>query len=92
MADRINITVQLFGAFRRYERPGAPYVLNVMKGASLMEVRERFIEVLSQERKDFSDHVLVSDSAFATESRILKEDTNFESDCMIAVLPPVCGG
>lgn len=84
MSGSITLTVTLFGALRG-EDNGAPLALALPHGATLAEARRALKAALHH-------HPLVEDSALADETQILPEDTVFERDTILAILPPVCGG
>lgn len=80
----ITITIQLFGAFRPY---GESVDITVPAGADVAAVKTRLAEVLALE-----NNALVYDSALANDNEVLGQDTVFQTDTRLAILPPVCGG
>ena len=84
MNQKIEITVRLFGAFRRY---GAQVVLSVPSGSSVADI----ITLLS-EKIDTQDKVLLNDSAMANDNEIVGRDFILNENSELAILPPVCGG
>lgn len=84
MSDSVNLTINLFGAFRRYDN-GKPLTLILSRGVTIAEVRRALKDALH-------NHPLIDDSVLADETQILSEDATFECDTHLAILPPVCGG
>lgn len=80
----INITMRLFGAFRKY---GESLTFAVPKGATPETVKERLTEKLGNGAAQ-----LVRDSAIANEDEIMSDDAVLNGSCSLAILPPVCGG
>lgn len=84
MQGSVTLTVNLFGAFRGQDN-GKSVMLTLPYGASLSEAR-------SVLKTKLDNHPLVDDSALADQTQVLPEDTVFEHDMELAILPPVCGG
>jgi molybdopterin converting factor small subunit len=84
MPDSIVLSVTFFGAFREYDT-GTPLSLFVPHGATLAQVRHALKAAMNNDP-------LIEDSALADDTHILPEETIFERDTQIALLPPVCGG
>ncbi|HMN67746.1 MAG TPA: hypothetical protein PKC28_04330 [Bdellovibrionales bacterium] len=83
--------IKLFGAFRKY-MPSGSIRVNLPDGVTAGQVKEMVKRVLQQQVPDFSDTNLVYESALATESEILAEDSVIDNQSDLALLPPVCGG
>lgn len=83
MSD-INITMRLFGAFRKH---GETVTFTMPRGCTAESVKARLAEVLNQ-----SDAGLIGESALANDNEIISGDTVLLRDCQLAILPPVCGG
>lgn len=84
MNKKIEITVRLFGAFRRY---GERIVLSAPSGSSIADI----ITLLS-EKIEPQDKVLLNDSAMANDNEIVGRDFILSENSELAILPPVCGG
>jgi len=83
MAD-INITLRLFGAFRKY---GEKVTFTVPAGCTVAVVKERLAEVLQS-----ADKNLIRDSVLANDNEIIDGGAVLSKDSHLAILPPVCGG
>ena len=91
MSGSITLTISLFGAFRAFAA-GAPFIIEVQHGATLIQARQALKQALKQRHPDFSNDALVDESALADEKEILSESATFTHDASLAILPPVCGG
>jgi molybdopterin converting factor small subunit len=83
MAD-IQITMRLFGAFRKY---GENVSFAVPAGCTVTAVKEKLAEVLK-----LSDKKLLMDSVLANDNEIIDGCAALTRDSSLAILPPVCGG
>lgn len=86
----MNVTVQLFGAFRDWQT-GAPLSLTVADGACIRDVRAALAAHAQAHWPGFRAGLLQV-SAFASDSRILRDADPVPDDGLLAVLPPVNGG
>ena len=91
MSGCVTLTINLFGVFRTFAQ-GQPFILSLPKGACLEAARASLKAALKESHAGFDRETLVDESAFADDRQVLPEDTVFESDMELAVLPPVCGG
>jgi molybdopterin converting factor small subunit len=92
--DEIELTIELFGAFRQYTKE-RNLEIHLPCGASLSDLRkelEHALLQLSPASAPSAIQSLIEASAFADESSIMSETLRFDRDMTIAVLPPVCGG
>ncbi len=88
---KITITIQLFGAFRKYFANNKTS-FSVAANSDLAAVRKQFSELIKQTNTDARIDELIKTSAFATDGDIIQDDFCFDADIELAVLPPVCGG
>lgn len=86
----MNVIVQLFGALGE-AAPGAEVNLELPAQARVAEAREA---LLAHARSHWSDprEGLLARSAFASDSRVLREHEPIPTEGRLAVLPPVSGG
>ncbi len=82
--NTIEITMRLFGAFRKY---GENTRFFVPSGSSVQDVKNALVKAL-----DLDDAALVHDSAIANDNEIISSNVVFTQDAYLAILPPVCGG
>jgi molybdopterin converting factor small subunit len=82
----VQIQLRLFGAFRRFG-DGSVLSVPLRAGSGISDLRGALAELLGGQHSG-----LIADSSFADESAILSDDSVFDRDCTVAVLPPVCGG
>lgn len=80
----ISVTMQLFGAFKKY---GEKIIFIVPSGSTVQDVKNK----LAIELK-LDDPTLIYDSAIANDDEIIEKNNVFTQDCCLAILPPVCGG
>lgn len=80
----IEITMRLFGAFRKY---GEIAHFFVPSGSSVLDIKKALVKKL-----ELDDPALVHDSAIANDNEIIGGDAVFTQDAHLAILPPVCGG
>lgn len=84
MTDTINITIRLFGAFRKY---GDTLELALPPGCDVAAIKAQLANKL-----DAGDAALVADSAIANDNAIINAGQVFTENAVLAILPPVCGG
>jgi molybdopterin converting factor small subunit len=82
----ITVTIDLFGAFRRYEATSS-IAVTLAPEATLADVRSALAE-----RWPADAVALLASAAFADDHRIHAEHEAFRGDVRVAILPPVCGG
>lgn len=85
-----SITIQVFGALRKYVPEGRVTVC-IPEGGRVADLRSEFVRHLADAHEGFSDSGLVEASAFATDYAVLSEQDPVEVGA-VSVLPPVCGG
>ena len=90
MTSTIQITVRLFGAFRKYY--GSPIVLSVPANCSVPDIKSAIGKKLVLLNTAFADQELLDKSALADDRAVLAADATLQQDCQLAILPPVCGG
>jgi len=92
----IRVQVKLFGAFRKFAESGGGGVqlvtLELLKPTSIHDLREHLAVKLESLGTGFNDRSLVAESAFANEDTVLEDQVLINSDTVLAILPPVCGG
>ena len=81
MSD-ISIHIKFYGGFRTF---GESLDFSVPAGSSIAVVKKTL-----QEKLDGNG--LVSSSALANDNTILHDYDILESDTVLSILPPVCGG
>lgn len=87
----IEVKIRLFGALRDYG-DDREIKLKVPASSSVCQLRASLLSHIQCFHPQFAEPHLVMDSAFAIESEILQDSFQIESDCRLAILPPVCGG
>ena len=85
----MNVTLQLFGAFRNY---GQSVELELPEQLKIKDLREALAEALS-DKEDNKEALkkMIDSSRFATDKAILEEDAVVEHG-LLSILPPVSGG
>lgn len=79
----ITLRLRCFGAFRIH---GEQLELSVPQGADIAAIKAALAAQLPTES------VLIADSVLADDRAVLTEETRFNADAELAILPPVCGG
>lgn len=90
MSHTIEITIRLFGAFRKFH--GAPLTLSLPTGCSVTDVKAALGNTLTSLNPAFTDRELLDKSALADDRAVLAPDATLQQDSQLAILPPVCGG
>ena len=88
--DKLNISVQLFGAFRRVH--SQPVVLSIEKNTKIKEIKTSLGCALRELNPAFNDMELLNKSVLANNQKIYQDDDMISESATIAILPPVCGG
>ena len=88
--DKLNISVQLFGAFRRVH--AHPVELTIDQHTKIKEVKSALESALRELNPAFNDMELLNKSVFANNQKIYQDDDVIVESATIAILPPVCGG
>lgn len=88
--DKLNISVQLFGAFRRVHPH--PVALSVEKNTKIKEIKSALENALRELNPAFNDTELLNKSVLANNQKIYQDDDTIVESATIAILPPVCGG
>jgi molybdopterin converting factor small subunit len=86
-----HIQIKLFGAFRKYSDQGEITVATET-ALTLGQVKSELLERLSANRTSEEIKNLLSQSAIATDRRVLEESELVLPGMNLAILPPVCGG
>lgn len=86
----MTITLQLFGAFREHVANGV-LLLPLAADSRVADLRQALDQHARSHWPGYRPGLLAS-SAFATASRLLREQDPLPTDTEIAVLPPVSGG
>lgn len=81
---QINITITHYGAFRNL---GTDTKISILTPATIGTIRTALAEKLGDAYK-----LLVEDSVLASDTDILPDAYVIDSNCVLSVLPPVCGG
>lgn len=85
----MTIELSLFGAFRQYE-PAARIRLDI-DGGTVADVRAALERHAAAHWPELRPGLLQA-SAFASESRVLRDGEPVPEDGRMAILPPVSGG
>ena len=80
--NEITIDLQLFGVFRKF---GDTVNFTVPMGSTIAGVKHILKNKLAGE-------TLVLDSVLANENTILRDSDVLNSNAILSILPPVCGG
>lgn len=80
----MKITILYYGAFRAH---GKQAELSLSFPVTTQDVKAALAEHIGEQHKP-----LIDDSVLASEKDILPDDFVIESDCILSILPPVCGG
>ena len=90
MTQQHRLSIQLFGAFRRFHE--GHIELDLPAEATAQAVKQALGLALQQINPDFKDIELLNKSALATAQRVLSDDEAIGAETGLAILPPVCGG
>lgn len=82
--DTVSIRIKYFGAFRKF---GSDIMLEMPVGASIAQIKT----ALSKNMKG-RESLLVFDSVLGNDDMILSDSYQCNTNCELAILPPVCGG
>lgn len=88
MTAQVNLTIRMFGAFRKYHQGNLS--IAVATGSSIAEIKSKIVSELQMTGSADAD--LVNKSVLADSMQILKESEIVSEDLILAILPPVCGG
>jgi molybdopterin converting factor small subunit len=91
MSKPLNITIKLFGTFRKYFN-GQEIILDVKESASIGDVRNQLLNKIRQDYPNAKDIDILHQSVFADTHRVLHDTEILMSNTSLAILPPVCGG
>lgn len=91
MSNVITLNIKFFGCLRKYNI-GESLSLNAIEGETILQIKKRLIDFLTEATPDFEDHDLISVSALSHAHKVLSEDSEIVTSGDIFVLPPVCGG
>lgn len=80
----MKVTILYYGAFRAH---GKQAELLFSSPVTIGDIKTALAEHMGQQHKP-----LIDDSVLAGEKDILPDDFVIESDCILYILPPVCGG
>ena len=80
----IKVHINYFGIFKKF---GDTATIESAKGSSIEEIKNALILCLGPQNK-----ILVEESVIADETDILPSDFTVNSDTVLSILPPVCGG
>ncbi len=86
-----EIEIKLVGAFRKYV-PTGKIKLPMDQPYTALQLKNKIHEALQEQIPNYAEPSLVFESALATESEILSEETIVNEMNHLALLPPVCGG
>jgi molybdopterin converting factor small subunit len=90
MNQQHRISIQLFGAFRRFHQ--GHIEINLPADSTAQSVKHALGEALQKINPEFRDIELLNKSALATTQRVLSDEEAIGSEKGFAILPPVCGG
>ena len=86
----MRVELQLFGAFRQYQTQ--PMVaLELPEGACIADLRDA-VDAYGKTHWQAFQPALLARSAFASDTRVLRDGEVLPADGKMAVLPPVSGG
>jgi len=86
----VKVELKMFGAFRAFEP--APHIeLELPDGACVADLRHALREYGARQWPGFKAGLLDA-TAFASETRVLRDAEALPADGRMAVLPPVSGG
>jgi molybdopterin converting factor small subunit len=86
---KMEITLQLFGAFRPL---GQGMCFCLKADAKLSDLRIAFAQKLAESDAIANAETLLASSRFASDTQILNEDMQLQNGAKIAIIPPVAGG
>jgi len=86
----MTITLNLFGIYRDFDASGQ-IKLVVDDNAAVADVRHALLAYAQSNWPEFPSD-LAAKSAFASQTRLLRDGDRLPSDGLMAVLPPVSGG
>jgi molybdopterin converting factor small subunit len=84
-----DIKIKFYGAFRKY---GDQETISLPAGSSVDDLKNLLAKHLAGKVQNFSDAQLIRDSAIACNDTVVGSDYLVQSDEVVSVLPPVCGG
>lgn len=92
----IEIKVSFFGAFRKYAH-GQELQLNLLEPVSIQELKKAIADKLLGFYPELNqipllEHSVFAKSVLAQDDEILNYKDILNNNCVISVLPPVCGG
>jgi molybdopterin converting factor small subunit len=88
--SKLDISVQLFGAFRRAHPH--PVALCIEKNTKIKDVKLALEHALRELNPGFNDTELLSKSVLANNQKIYQDEDVISESTTMAILPPVCGG
>ncbi len=83
----IEIKMNLFGAFKKYQNLENPISLKFNSPVTIDQIKKEMGKYF-----DSNGIQLILDSAIANESEVLEINTLIQHSCKLSILPPVCGG
>lgn len=86
----MKVELSLFGAFRQYQ-PSAQLTLELADGACVADLRDA-VDAHGKAHWPAFQPALLARSAFASDTRVLRDGEVLPTDGKMAVLPPVSGG
>ena len=86
-----TVKMQLFGPFRKFGN-GMSMDVEIDRPVTVIELKRNLAEKLRSLDPQSREAELVSDSAIASETHVLSENVVIDTDCSLAILPPVSGG
>ncbi len=86
-----KVTVQLYGAFRRFGN-GRSIEVSINEPVTVSQLRNKMLASLREVAPQFKEEGLLADSAFADAKSLLGETSMVSEGDTLAILPPVCGG
>ena len=88
----ITVGLKYFGAFRDSEKTANITEICFDSPVTISQLKLALGKKINEKEGNKAVEKLVQDSAFASEQEVLCENYQIERDCMLLVLPPVCGG
>lgn len=90
MTQQHRLSIQLFGAFRRFHE--GHIEIDLPAEGTAQSIKQALGLALQQINPDFRDTELLNKSALATAQRVLRDEEVIGAETGLAILPPVCGG
>ncbi len=91
MSKRINVKMNVYGAFRRYTQENY-IIIEVANTNTLQGLKKDIYLSLVKHNHLFDDQTLIDSSAIAKGNKILNDTVSLSDNDELSILPPVSGG